>query len=293
MANDEQLREEIHCLAMAIADDSLPANKESRLEELVCEDPRAKQIYVDYLLQTASLRAWARAESDLADAADATQIRRTRSQRVTPALTLRQLHPRQHPWRFAAVVILLTLAGWATFYAVTMPRHRQHPEIAQQPEPSIEIASQLTGAHEAVWAERQIGTAVGSHLMTSCKLQLLEGLIELSFLSGSRVTVQGPAALTLSGQDQFALHAGDVIREGLWLVPKRKASRSTRRSPVWSISGRNSASAWRMTPVSSIEVFDGRVRVEPSGDQAALDLTTGETARVGASGTFRRPPQRH
>ncbi len=61
-----------------------------------------------------------------------------------------------------------------------------------------------------MWAERQIGTAVGSHLMTSRKLQLLEGLIELSFLSGSRVTVQGPAALTLSGQDQFALHAGDV-----------------------------------------------------------------------------------
>ncbi|MFM7136949.1 MAG: hypothetical protein ACKO1M_07760, partial [Planctomycetota bacterium] len=66
----------------------------------------------------------------------------------------------------------------------------------------------VAGIHEASWAGKQQSFHAAQGLRVGDTIDLAGGLVELSFVSGAKVVVQGPARFEATARDAGRLHAG-------------------------------------------------------------------------------------
>lgn len=107
----------------------------------------------------------------------------------------------------ATLFVVMLLGAMAT---VTPPIYRAVRATAEwvaPPEPVV--VAQITDSFDAEWPPEQIGGRRGAFLVPGQKLDLIKGLVEITFRDGARVLLDGPARLEigqqLRGEQRFSL----------------------------------------------------------------------------------------
>ncbi len=180
----------------------------------------------------------------------------------------------------AAVVIGLLITAMALI-AAPIYRHLASPghEAGEYPPPVI--VARLTGAHDAVWTDGQIGTRLGAHLPAGHRMELTAGMAELTFTSGAVVVIEAPAVVQVDGPQQCRIEAGRLIGR----VPAGAVGFVVR-SPHATIIDLGTEFAVVVDDglATEVHVIEGSVEVA-APDRAARILTAGQALAVDRSGS--------
>jgi hypothetical protein len=77
----------------------------------------------------------------------------------------------------------------------------------------LNSAARLTATEECQWASDSAVTKPGTALMPGQLVHLLDGLAEITFGSGARVILQGPARLEIESAKTAVLHSGKLVAD--------------------------------------------------------------------------------
>jgi hypothetical protein len=171
---------ELNELCGAVVDGTLTDAQSARLSAWLRDSEAARRFYVRALGQSASLHSYA---SELhAGAPDA------------PAKIIR---PRQRWFVALSAAAALVLGVWFATQARVSP------------EPAVgEFVARLTGAKDARWTSPSL--LPGDRLEKNRRLDLAAGLAEITFDSGARVTLEGPASIVIASAWDSTLHRGTL-----------------------------------------------------------------------------------
>jgi hypothetical protein len=219
---------EIHDLLQASLQGNLTDGDHERLEYLVCQNDAARRMYVSYLTESISLRRWA--------AEPAIAVARANVRNFFAELS-------EQFWMAARSVCTRTSLIWlsiglvasavevAVLLALLAPRSPQSPvenvaQLATTPtDPSTEetpaasvnsAVAKLLRESNARWVQAE-NLKPGDALIAETSYELLSGMVEIEFGSGTRMIVQGPASWTPIGPMVSRLHLGRLTAR----VPKQ------------------------------------------------------------------------
>ena len=171
---------ELNELCGAVVDGTLTDAQRARLAGLLRDSEPARRFYVRALGQSASLHTYA--SETHAEAPDA------------PAKIIRSAR-----WWFVALpaAAALALGVWLATNA------------DREPAPAAnEFVARLTGSKDSAW--RSGALAPGARLGKNQRLELAAGFAEITFDSGARVTLEGPALLEITSAWDGTLHRGTL-----------------------------------------------------------------------------------
>ena len=151
----------------------------------------------------------------------------------------------------------------------------------------------VAGIHEVTWPGAQQSFRAWQGLRVGDTIELVGGLVELSFVSGAKVVLEGPARFEATARDGGRLHAGRLtsavktdgtgrsIETGLFTV-------ATPNARVTDL-GTEFGVAYGPAGETLVQVFEGRVELAAGADgstalQEPLRLAVGHAAGVGADG---------
>ena len=193
----------------------LDAERGRRLDAALLEDPQARRLFTHYMGMHACLLAEegslaGQHEQEVAAAAETALL--AEPLRTSGSLSQRFLadstaSPRS---RWGAVwALAAALAGVAAFSSWATHRWgADRPLAADLAAPNAAVVARITGTRNCVWRKPELGVGYGSQLIAGQRLELDEGLAEISFESGATLLLEGPATFDVSTADSAALKAG-------------------------------------------------------------------------------------
>ena len=117
----------------------------------------------------------------------------------------------------AALIGVAAVSSWVT-YAVTRGRLTNAPEVAQAPAVDIPTdVARITATRNCMWAETAKNLGFGSRLTSGERLDLANGLVEITFNDGAVVVLEGPATFDVDSPGRAQLHEGRMTA----VVPER------------------------------------------------------------------------
>ena len=174
---------ELNELCGAVVDGSLTDAQRARLSRWLVESADARRYYVGALGQSASLHTYA---SEMHTEAPDAPVRLRKVFRF--ALSWATVLPAA-----AALVLGLWLANHSNVVAAVS---------------GGEFVARLTGSKDATW--RAGALQRGERLGKNQRLELAAGFAEITFDSGARVTLEGPAVLEITSAWDGTLHRGTL-----------------------------------------------------------------------------------
>ena len=283
-------RDELRELAAAQCDGTATPEQRDRLQQLLDADPQAVRFYVEYLDLHAELQWQHRGEE--AHRADSEDRETAEPQPSTPSLgflggTIRRSagffsQPTPISISVAAVVVGVLLSAMAL---MVMPIYRHLAGPADPTEaPTPAVVAQLENVHRAIWAEGQIVTRPGAHLLAGHRIELAEGFVELRYRNGTRVTLSGPCRYVVSRTDAGHLELGELVatvpRQAVGFQVTTEAADFTDLGTQFGV---------RVSERGQVEahVVSGHIRAEPKvGDHPEqYELVAGQSLRY--DGTWR------
>jgi hypothetical protein len=268
----DDLKSEVLDLAAAACEQHLAEEDAARLEELVSNNEDLRQLYKLYI------EVHAAAERYLPRLVDESEITekdghlenewgRLALQKMISNRSTRQ----RMPW-FATSLAVLLLVGGAWFFAA----HNGWFVGDRKP---LVIAT-LTKTAGCSWTEGG-AKAIGSRLTLDETISLGAGLVEIEFGNGATVVLEGPATLTLTGDDECYLLDGKLVAK----VPKRAIGFAIRipNAKVVDLGTRFGLHVPEIG-VTEVHVFEGDVELTyfdtRTDDQEAIVLHEKEAAQV-------------
>ena len=194
----------------------------------------------------------------------------------------RHLRDRSHPRvAFWVAVTSLTVVFLAAL-VLLVGRRWPHSETAQSAsEPLPPIVARITGQHECRWAKDSWRPQPSGHLRRDCDLHLTAGLVEITYDTGTRLILEGPAKYRVDDRNAGALGLGKLAAR----VPRRAVGFCVE-TPSATITDRGTEFGVEVTAdgVTSVAVFQGEVDVAGGAtgrsSRAAERLTAGQAARI-------------
>jgi len=188
------------------------------LDELLRDDAAARRVYTDYMWLHASLYS---DSGSLAEVAP-TDVEADRKSTFPATLSGGLVSGRtssKSPWYWMAAAAGLAVASsWATWAVVRGTAEATSP-VAQATSPADvqRAVARVTGTHNCVWRDPSSSVGYGSLLDAGQRIELDEGLAEITFSDGATVLLEGPATFVVSAADKVALHNGRLAA----VVPER------------------------------------------------------------------------
>ncbi|HZM03387.1 MAG TPA: LamG-like jellyroll fold domain-containing protein [Candidatus Saccharimonadales bacterium] len=177
-------------LCNAVVDERLTKAQITRLAERLAHSEESRQFYVRALAQSASLYSYA------------SEMQTEPAQHLAPPRTRRTLIHLALPWVISSMAATVVLALWIL--------HLNHPkpEAAHIQAPLDESVAQVTGSKDSRWAAPAGALKLGERLSAGQRVELASGFAELTFDSGARVVLEGPASLEINSSLHATLHKG-------------------------------------------------------------------------------------
>jgi hypothetical protein len=113
---------------------------------------------------------------------------------------------RRYPVISCTAALIVVSLGVALLAVVNLPERRRIGGGTEPPQ----FVAQLTDVVQPVWAEGQIGGSAGSHLQAGHAYRLQAGIAEITFRSGAKVLLEGPASLDIVSNNSCRLHHGKL-----------------------------------------------------------------------------------
>jgi ferric-dicitrate binding protein FerR (iron transport regulator) len=174
----------LHTLCNAVVDGTINEAQKKQLSQWLLTSRSARQYYIRTMGLSASLCSYA---SEMQ--AEAPDVYRPRSRPGLAAVLFRWLTP-------LAATTVIALLFW-------MASLRQ----TKSETPADESVAQLTGSKECQWAVGA-GLSPGARLRKGEQLELARGFAEVTFDSGARVVLEGPAKLEVNSAWDAVLNHG-------------------------------------------------------------------------------------
>jgi len=263
--------EELGLLAAACCDGAITPDQAARLEALADESPEARRYLLRYVQLHGELywdHAAGAGRNPLADLAPPPA--------ETPPKRGLGHTARRMKWIAAAAAVLLAVAaGWlVSVYHDGMENGR----------PSAPpVVARITGTVDAKWSEVDKQPADGTDLTAGQELMLRDGLAEITFSSGARVILEGPAEFAVSTTDGSSLEGGYLARGHLAAKVPAGAEGFAVRTPAATVVdlGTEFGLAVEEDGQSEIHVFAGTVRVSLSSPDTVNRPTSARHLRAG------------
>ncbi len=179
---------ELSALCSALIDGAITDPERARLEAWLGASEAAREYYVRAMALSASLCDYA-----------------NEMQAEAPDLSTKVVRPAAWQWTIGtlAAAAALVLAFW--FGAKEL---RRAPATALVEVESEDTVARLSGAKDVQWLGEVAKT--GDELHRGQRVEIAAGIAEITFDSGARVTVEGPAALELTSAWEATLHHGTL-----------------------------------------------------------------------------------
>lgn len=218
-----------------LVDKKLDAESAEKLAELLRAEPSARKLYAEYLSVASALRAryalgtqdsnlpGVNSEDDPLGHAGCPSLFPQLESATPPVskpssvtrIAIPRLAGRTSSLRklsLASAILAVALVFYGTFALLSMGlrpdrlwKRASEPAVAVKPLPP---AAFLTADDRAVWGDQTKDG--GKSLRPGQKLELARGLAEITFASGAKVDLQGPATLTIEDRDMAALEVGKL-----------------------------------------------------------------------------------
>jgi hypothetical protein len=180
-------------------------------------------------------------------------------------------------------VAAMVIGAFITALAyTTVPLYQRWANQTQAPSIPMFVA-ELSNTHNAVWVEGQVGALRHSQLVAGHRMELRQGLAEITFHSGATVLLEGPAVLTLNGSGRATLDAGRLTAR----VPAqaRGFTIATKQASIIDL-GTEFGVAVEPTRATMVRVFEGRVVVDPTTADERYTLLAGDVLTTAADGVI-------
>lgn len=262
------------------------------LDELLRDDATARRVYTDYMWLHASLYSDCGSLAGAGDDAIACSIGGSETvelENAILALPARELtvsrssdSQRGRRWMWAAA-ILAAVSSLAT-YVITKSSFPGGRPVAEATSPHVGLeraVARITGTHNCVWRDPSSGVGYGSLLDAGQRIELDEGLAEITFSDGATVLLEGPATFDVNASDKVALRSGRLAA----VVPERARGFRihTQTLDVFDV-GTEFGLMAQESGASEVHVFNGLVKADVlDADGRALrrlELNSAEAARI-------------
>jgi len=282
-----------HRVLRAIGDlcnESINPQELAWLEELLCSDPEIQTLYVDYMSMHASLHAEG-ASMRQGNENNSEELLSQAGSREQP--TERQVASRFHAilssiransFVLAASIVLVALFSSLLTYGLlsdsTTDSQVANRSIGLDAAESMPVAT-ITGTHNCLWGDTSELLGYGSGLVVGQKLELQQGLAELTFENGATILLESPVTFVVSAAHEVDLHEGRLAV----VVPQESRSFRihTRSLDIFDV-GTEFGLYARQSGATEVHVFNGLVKADVldlSGRALRrLELNASEAARV-------------
>jgi hypothetical protein len=260
------------------------------LDAALRDDPAARRLYTNYMWMHASLYA---ESGTLADSADDAEAGGDEVEAAVVALRdeRSRLYGGMGRGRWLAAACVAAVAAFSSWVTYEMTRRGEAGNLAAS-RPAIppgspngalgaEPVARITGTHNCLWADPSSGIGYGSQLAAGQRIELAEGLAEITFADGATVLLEGPATFDVDASDKVALRTGRLAA----VVPQRARGFRvhTQTLDVFDV-GIEFGLMAQESGASEVHVFNGLVKADvldaEGRPQRRLELNAAEAARI-------------
>ena len=252
------------------------------LDELLAADAQARRIYTNYMWTHACL--YAEGGSFHADGVttDHAELASQVDLHVEQASAASSRSYRSWFAIAAAIVGVAAFSSWATtrwtdrLVAVQLSTAEKQLAV-----PAAEAVARVTGTHNCIWRDAQETVSYGSSLYPGQRIELAEGLAEITFDDGATVLLEGPASFTVDSSNKVALLTGRLAA----VVPERAEGFhvGTTSLDVFDV-GTEFGLVAQESGAAEVHVFNGLVKADVLDHQGRalrrLELNAAEAARI-------------
>ena len=278
-------------LVGAMCDRTITAGDAGQLDALLTRDEGARRFYNNYMFLHAELysqhASLAAVESglDLGLAISDCGLERagacsSASDGVKNVSRAMLLSRKRIAWLAiaAAIVGVAAVSSWVT-YAVTGGRTAA---IAHVPAGDLQSdVARITATRNCLWAETAKNLGFGSKLLSGERLDLANGLVEITFNDGAVVVLEGPATFDVNAPGRAELHEGRLTA----VVPERAHGFqvATARMNVVDLGTEFGVMA-EPEGTAEVHVFNGLVKAQLLDERGnkvrTMELNTSQAARI-------------
>ena len=218
-------KNELHKLVDAMVDGKADDVTIDELSQLLRDDAAARQAYVEFMCIEAELTSVFHPHADSTSTAD--ELAPAVSALQPHASALANVRRRSTPWLAIVASLLVAVGGslWLTYKYTRTPLINvavsTEGDSAPSPEAPVgDIVAQITGTQNCRWRRDGVKSDVdyGDMIRAFERLELESGLAEITFSSGVRVVIEGPASFRVPGDLGVDLSDGPDVCRG---APRR------------------------------------------------------------------------
>ncbi len=232
--NQQQLENRVLRVLGDLCNETISVEDREWLEELLSSSPQVQALYVDYMGLHACLHverlhaeggALEHQACDFAgENAEATiSLKTARFEGNTDSPTSSGPHSfsaasRKNTFLMAASLVGVALVSSLVTYAVFLLTGEEKSSLLASAEatlnsPDRPVVARITGTQNCLWHQgsQQVGSqpiGFGAELVEGQKLELQEGLAEITFDNGATVLLESPATFIAESPHKMALHMG-------------------------------------------------------------------------------------
>ncbi|QDT96779.1 LamG-like jellyroll fold domain-containing protein [Gimesia aquarii] len=286
MKQNDSHKDRLIQLIDALLQGNISQDAHSELEQLLKEDPKQRQSYLDYMRVHAGLSVWA------------TETRESDDWIPHPTHTVPQtrLGTPRFLLLLASSLVAATLLLSLAYYAGWNTRTNSEPFIADSPKTASEVETNspktdhialLTQAVGVEWdTPRNLQTGAG---LSAGWLKLKKGTIQVELISGASVLIEGPAAFELISPLKTFCKYGKVRAS----VPEQAQGFTIETSKLNVVDlGTEFTLSLEPSGDGQVQVIDGMVELHPSNQRKTpsniQSLKTGEGVQFDQQGITNR-----
>ncbi|MEX2091669.1 MAG: FecR domain-containing protein [Pirellulales bacterium] len=266
------------------------------LDAVLAGDSEARQFYNNYMFLHAELYSQHASVGceELAARIEEREAELARSSLLAPRRS-------RLSWLAIAAAILGVAAGssWLTYLGTTYlgtESTRTTEQIANAATRGVDrsiAVAKITATRNCLWNGPSDDVGFGSTLFAGQRLDLAAGLVEVTFIDGAQVVLEGPAKFDVKAADLAALHEGRIAA----VVPERARGFEIATNGLNVVDLGTEFGVWAEGDETEVHVFRGLVMahlLDAAGQQVrTVELNTSEAARITpASSMVARIPAR-
>jgi hypothetical protein len=252
------------------------------LDQLLADDPQARRLYTNYMWIHACLYAEGGAlegpGEGIAAGADRLHLAVVDAANPSPSPS-----PRGRGLWLALAASLIGVAAFSSWLTSVIVDGRQVAQNTPSVSKSAEApaVARITGTHNCLWRNPQTAGAYGATLFAGQRLELSEGLAEITFNDGATVLLEGPATFDDDASDKVALRAGRLAA----VVPQQSRGFRihTRSLDVFDV-GIEFGLVAQESGAAELHVFNGLAKADVLNAEGKamrrLELNATEAARI-------------